>query len=141
MLNVHAGDIVWQKEHLIAVELLAIFRLECRLVNLLHQPHDEVPGANERIDDIHPAIRKRPVEFGFQDMRDAFHDEIDNRLRRIDDAVRIRNLDREALEKLLIHRIDEVLFLREIDERRGGAFNRGIERLEAFEELGAVPLL
>ena len=123
------------------MELLAIFRCECRSVKLLHQPHDEIAGADERIDDIHPAIRKCPIEFSFQDMRNALHNEIDNRLRRIDDAVRIRNLDREALEELLIHRVDEVLFLREVDERRGGALNGGIERLEAFEELGAVPLL
>ena len=76
---------------------------------------------------MNPAIRKRTVKFGLKNVFNAFHHEIDNGLRCIDDTMRIGNLDRKALEKLLIDGVEEVLFLGEVVNRRCGAFNHHIK--------------
>ena len=48
---------------------------------------------------MHPRIRQRPTEFGFQEVCDTFHHEIDDRLWRVDDAVCVRYVLGESLEK------------------------------------------
>ena len=90
---------------------------------------DEVASANKRINDIHTGIGKRAVKFGLEDMLDAFHHEIDNRLWCVDDAVRVCDLDRETLKKLLVDGVEESLFLREVGDGCGGLFNRNVERV------------
>ena len=76
--------------------------------------HDEVAGADERIDEMHPPVCKRTVELGLQNLFNAFHHETDDRLRRVDDAVRIGYIDREALEELFVDGVKKVLFLGEV---------------------------
>ena len=71
-------------------------------------------------------------------MGNAFHHEINDRLRRIDDPVRIRDLDGETLKKLLVDRVEEVLLLREVDKGRGGALNCTVKGCQFSEEFGAV---
>ena len=97
--------------------------------DFLDKPHDEVAGTNEWIDEMSPCIREWTSKLGLEEMWNTFYHEIDNRLRRIDDAVRIRDLNRESPEKLLVYGIEEVLFLREVDEGWGGTFNRSVEGL------------
>ncbi len=55
---------------------------------------------------------------------------VHNRLRGVDDAVRIRHFHREPLEEALIHRIDERLPLTESDQVVGGAFDGFVEEIE-----------
>ena len=48
--------------------------------------------------------------------------------------MRIGNLQRKALKKLLVNRIEEALFLGEVVDGRSGAFNCYIEGIKAFEK-------
>ena len=135
VLNVHRGNVVRQKHHFVAVEFALIFLVQRDARDVLHQPNDEVACADEGIDDVNTAIGERLAEVGFQDMLNAVHHEIDDRLRGIDDTVSIGILDREVLEKALVKRVEEVLLLREIGERPRGVFHRFVEAIETFEEL------
>ena len=65
LLNVQTGDIVRQEHHLVTVQLVAIFLFQRRALDVLHQPNNEVARPDERIDDMHTAIRQRPTELGF----------------------------------------------------------------------------
>ena len=58
MLNVHTRNIVGHQQDFIAVEFMAIFRLEGGFVYRLYEPHDEVAGADEWIDKVNPCIRE-----------------------------------------------------------------------------------
>ena len=103
-------------------------------MDVLHESDDKVPRPNKRIDDVNPRIRQRPVKFSFQDVFNTFHHEINNRLRRIDDAVRVGDLHRKTLKKLLIDSIEEVLFLGEVFAERGSVLNSRIERVQRFKK-------
>ena len=83
---------------------------------------------------MHAGIRQRPVEFGLKNMLDAFHHEIHNRLRCVDDAVCICNIFGEPLKKLLIERVEEMLFLGEISTERCCLFDSDIETDPAVQE-------
>ena len=114
MFNVETSDVVGQQHHLVAVQfrwVCLVFLLQSDFIKCLHNPDDEVAGANKRIDDMHAFIRKRTSELSFQNLFDTLHHEVDNRLRRIDDAVRIGNLHGEPLEKLFVDSVEEPLFL------------------------------
>ena len=62
-------------------------------------------------------------------MLDAFHDKIHDRLRCVDNTVRVCHLDREALEELFVNGVEEPLFLGEVRNRAGGLLNRNVERV------------
>ena len=53
-----------------------------------------------------------------------FFGQIDQRLRRINDAVRIRHLHAEVLEEPLKNGVEEGLLLVKVRNRAGGVFNR-----------------
>ena len=76
-----------------------------------HQVHDEVARADERIEDVDALGAERLAEFLFQNLRDARDHEAHDRLRRVDDAVRVGHLDAEALEELLVDGVEELLLL------------------------------
>src|SRR6202011_3567024 len=64
----------------------------------------------------------------------AVHHEINNRRRCVDDAVRVGNLDREALKELFINRIEKALFFRKVFDGAGGLVDGLIETVEALQE-------
>ena len=66
---------------------------------------------------------KRQAELAFQHLLDARTHEIDDGLRRVDDAVRVGELDRVALEEPLVDRVQEVLLLVEIIDAVGGVLD------------------
>ena len=72
------------------------------------QPDDEVPSPDERVDDMHPGIRQRPIKFGFQEVLDAFHHEIHDGLRCIDDAVCVRDFPQRIPEKTAHRQCSEI---------------------------------
>ena len=135
VLNVHRGDVVRQQHYLIAMQFTLILLVQRDAGDVLHQANDKIAGANEGIDDMHTGIGERLAEVGFQDVLNAVHHEIDDRLRGIDDTVSIRILGGEVLEKALVKRVEEILLLGEIGERPRGVFHRFVETIETFEEL------
>ena len=95
---------------------------------------DEVAGPDKRIDNMNACIRQRPIKLGFQDMFNAVHHEIDNRLGCVDDAVCVRHLHGEPLKKLFIDGVEELLFLGEVLAEGCGIFNSSIERIQRFKK-------
>ena len=71
-------------------------------------------------------------------MLNAFHHEIDDRLRCVDDAVRVCDFDGEALKKLLVDGVEEPLFLREVRDRRSGSLDCSIERFQETQKFRAI---
>ena len=138
MLNVQTGDVVGQEHHLVAMQLMAVFLFQRRTSNVLHQSDDEVARADERINNMNTGIRQRSIELAFKDLFNAVHHEIDDRLWRVDDAVCVRYLHREALKELLVDGVEEVLFLREVLAERGSVLDSSIERVQRFEKLVAT---
>ena len=138
MLNVERCDVVGHEENLVAPEFVSVFRFKLRLGDVAHQANDEVAGADEGIDDMHAFIGEGTAEPGLQHMRNAVHHEIDDGLRRVDDAVRIGLLDREALKKLFVDGVKKVLFLREVDERRRLPFDFAVKRIQPAEKFAAA---
>ena len=61
-----------------------------------------------------PVVAERLAELVLQHLVDAGAHEIDDLLRRVDDAVRVGHLDRVALEEPLVDRVEEVLLLGEV---------------------------
>ena len=78
---------------------------------------------------------ERLAELGLQHFLDAGAHEIDDRLRRVDDAVRVGHLDRVALEEPLVDGVQEVLLsLKSVNGPRGG-LDGHVERVQRLEEL------
>ena len=118
-----------------------ILILQRSAANLPHHADDEIARADKRVDDVNARVRERAAKLSPQNLLNASRHKIDNRLRRIDDAVRIGNRHGKALKKLLIDRVEEVLLLRKVVNRRGRALNSNIEAVEAVEKIAAVKRL
>jgi hypothetical protein len=71
-------------------------------------------------------------------MLDASDHKIDDRLRRIDDAMRIGDLYGKALKEFFIDDVNKTLLLRPIADRLGFVFERDIKMIERLEEIGFV---
>ena len=61
----------------------------------------KLPVPDKRVDDVNARVRQGTIKLGLEDVLNAFRHKIDNRLRRIDNAVRIGGLHRKALKELL----------------------------------------
>ena len=83
---------------------------------------------------MHTRIRQRPTELGFQNLLNTSHHEIDNRLRRIDDAVCVGDILGEPLKKLLVKCVEEMLFLGEVSTECRCLFNSDIEPIQGREK-------
>ena len=96
-------------------------------MDVLHETDDEIARTDEWVDDMHPRIRERATELGFEDMCHTVHHEIDDGLRCVDDAVCVRHILREPLKEFLVERVEEVLFLGEVFAEHRGLLNRDVE--------------
>ena len=67
-------------------------------------------------------------------MLDAVHHEVDNRLRCVDDTVCICHIFGEPLKKLLVKRIEEMLFLREVFAKGRCLLDSNVESVKWFEK-------
>ena len=65
--------------------------------------------------------------------------EIDDRLRRVDDAVRVGRLHRVALEESLIDGVQEVLLVVETVDGVGRQFDGLVELVERVGDIGTRP--
>ena len=74
----------------------------------------------------------------FRILSDAGDHEVDERLRRIDDAVRVGHLHAEALKEPLIDGVEEVLLFVKVGDGGGGVFNRAVEMVQALAEIVAA---
>ena len=118
VLDVHAGDVVGQQHDLVAVQFVLILVLQIGGLDLLHDADDEVAGADEGIEDVDAFVAERASEFFLQNLFDAAHHEVDDGLRRVDDAVGVGLFRRIALEETLINFVEECLLFGEA----GGVF-------------------
>ena len=138
MLDVHAGDVVGQQHHFVAVQLGGELARQRGARDLAHDAHDEVAGADKGVDDVYALAAEGAAELALEDGGDAAHHEVDDRLRCVDDAVRVGHLDREALEELLVDSVEELLLVREVADGGGSALDGDVEVVQAFEELVAA---
>src|SRR6266478_9571017 len=99
------------------------------LRNVPHDVDDIIARAGEWVENVDVLVRQRGLEFGLQNTLNAGNHEIHERLRRINDAMRVRHLDAKALEEAFIHRVEERLFLLEISDGCGSIFDCAIEML------------
>src|SRR5688500_1008655 len=102
---------------------------------------NENPGADERVEDMDVFIGERFAEFLLQNVLDRFDHEIDNRLRRIDDAVRIGDIDRKPLEKTLVNVVKERLFFGKAVDGRRRLLDGPVEMVKAFQKFFAAERL
>ena len=135
MLDVHRSDIIRQEHYFVAVEFVTKLVRQRARRNVPHEVDDEITGAGERIEDVNVFIGQRFSEFLFQDVLDTGDHEIDERLRRVNDAVRVGDLDAESLEEPFIDGVEERLFLGEIGDGGGGIFDCAIEMFHALAEI------
>ena len=138
VLDVHAGDVVGQQHHFVAVQLGGVLARQRGARDLAHHAHNEVAGAHERVDDVNALVRQRTAKLPLQDRGHALHHEIDDWLRRVDDAVCIRHLDRIALEELLVDRVQKVLLLRKVADRLCGALDGDVEAVQSAKKIVAA---
>ena len=122
------------RNYFIAVQFLAILVRERALRNQPHQIDDEVARACEWVENMHVLLGKRSLEFALKRVFDAGDHETHQRLRRIDDVVRVGHLDTEALEEALVNRVEKPPLLAEIADRFGGLLDGNVKVLKALDE-------
>ena len=102
------------------------------------QVHDEVARARAGVEDVDVLVAERLAELALQHLGHAGAHEIDDLLRRVDDAVRVGHLDRVALEEPLVDRVQEVLLLGKALDRGRGRLDGQVEPVERFEKVVPV---
>ena len=102
------------------------------------QVDDEAARADAGVEHLHARLGERRAEFAPQHLLDAVAHEVHDLLRRVDDAVRVGLLDREALEEALVDGVEEVLLLRPVIQVARGVLDGEVEAVQRPEELLAV---
>ena len=90
-----------------------------------------VPVQGSRIYDF--GGTEREAELGLEHFLDAGTHEIDDGLGGVDDTVGVGNLDRVALEELLVNRVQEVLLVGEVGQVAGGSLNGDVEGVQGSQ--------
>src|SRR5438067_42921 len=98
---------------------------------------EEVARTRKGIYDMDASVAEVFAEFFFQELADARDHEADDRGRRVNDAHRIGDFDREALEEFFVNGIQEFLLLGKILNDGGGTLDGDVEAVEFLEEVGA----
>ena len=114
MFDVEGGDVVRQQHDLVGKKLLGVHASEVTLGDAAQEVHHEIPGSRAGVKNVHARVAEFLAELFLEHPLDARTHEIDNFLRRVDDAKGISRLDRVALKEALIDGVQEVLFLAEI---------------------------
>jgi hypothetical protein len=99
---------------------------------------DEVSGADKGAEDVYALVGEGSFELLFQNVIDAADHEVDDRLRRVDDAVGVDFLGRESLKEALVDGIEERLLFAVVLFVIGGAFKSLVETVEFAEKLVAA---
>src|SRR5258708_31404567 len=122
------------------MQLIVIFVLQARVGDFLHDANNKVTGAYKGIKDVDLAVAQRLAEFFFENLLHTAHDEVDDGLGGIDDAVGVRLFGREALEEALIDGVEEGLLLRKVGGILGVDFYGVIEAVQVFQESVAAEM-
>ena len=135
MFDVHGRDVIRQQHDLVAVEFAGVFRRQRGRVQLAHDLREKIPRADERIEnvDIRRGEAVRKAKFGAQQLIHRVDHELHDRLRRIDDAVRVGHFDRKALKETLIDRVEKALLFREVAQRGGRRLDGVIKAVKRLE--------
>src|SRR5437763_15978073 len=96
--------------------------------------HNEVAGADERIEDVNVRGAKRLAKLFLQDVFDATHHKVHDRYGRVNDTVRVGDLYREALKKLFIDSVQEFLFLCEVFDGARSLFNGYVKAIQLLQK-------
>lgn len=84
---------------------MLVDRFELRLRNAANKVHDEIAGPGAGVDDVNVVAPELLAELLLQHFGHARAHEIDDLLRRVDDAHRVGQLHRIALEEPLVDRV------------------------------------
>ncbi len=141
VFDVQRGDVVRQQHDLVGEQLLAVGAREVARVHPAQQVDDEIAGPGARIENLHARIAQPQAELVRQHFFDGGAHEIDNFLRGVDDAVRIGDPDRIALEETLVDGIEKVLLFAEIVQAAGGVFDGVVKVVQRAQEFAAVEAL
>ena len=122
------------------MQFVPILILQCYFLDILHEPDDKITGADKRVYNMHACIRQRPVELGFQEIfQTPIHHKVHNRLRGVDDTVRVCDFNGEPLEKLMsLDGVEKMLFFREILTMGSSVFNSRVKLLQRLQKLVAA---
>src|SRR5439155_10574993 len=102
MFDIHGSDIVGEQHDLIAVQFVTVFVRQRGPRNMPHQVYDEIARASEWVENVDVTVAKRLPELYFQQMLNTRNHKINQWLRCVDDPVRVRHLDAEALEETFV---------------------------------------
>src|SRR5450755_2148126 len=138
VLDVQGRDVVGEQHDLVAEEVVLVLVLQLVAWNAVQQVDDKAAGARRRIEDLHAGLGDRRAELALQYLLYAGTHEIDDLLRRVDDAEGVGALDRVALEEALVDRVQEVLALRPALYALRGGLDGDVEAVERLEELVAI---
>ena len=120
------------------MQFVFIFVGEVGGFDFLHDADDEIASADERIEDVDTFIAEGAAKFFLEDFFDAANHEIDDGLRRVDDAVGIGFFGGVALEKALVDFVQEGLFLGEAGGFLGAALDGFVETVKSAQEFVAI---
>ena len=116
MLNIHRGDVIRQQHYFVAVEFVPVFMFERGLFDRVDDVNYEIAGADKRVEYVDVFVGERFAEFFLQDLFDRSDHEIDYRLRCVNNAVRVGDIDGKALEKPLVNVVKKrLLFGKRLD--------------------------
>src|SRR5450755_1160945 len=138
VLDVQGRDVVREQHNLVTEEVVLVLVLQLVARDAMQQVDDKAAGARRRIEDLHAGLGDRRAELALQYLLHAGAHEIDDLLRRVDDAEGVGALDRVALEEALVDRVQEVLALRPALYALRGGLDGDVEAVERLEELVAV---
>jgi len=100
-----------------------------------HDVDDEIARAGERVENVDVVVCQRRFECGLQNMLDGGDHEIHERLRGIDYAVSVGNLDGKTLKEPFVDSVEERLFLVKIGNSCGGVLDCTVEMLQTLAKV------
>ena len=134
VFDVQRGDVVRQQHHFVGEELLAVHAGQMLLGDAAEQIDEEVARPGAGVEDLNVLVAEFHVELRLQNFDHAGAHEVDDLLRRVDNAVRVGRLDRVALKEPFVDGVEEVLLLAEVFQDAGGVFDGPVKPVERLQE-------
>ena len=132
------GDVVGEQHIFIAKQFVLVFVFQRQGTDAPEQVLHEVSRADAGVKHDHALVGKRRAELGFEQRVHTFHHEVDNRLGRVNNALRVGGLFGKVLKKPLVQGVQKGLLL--LPPRRffGLAFNGEIVLVQRLREIASV---
>lgn len=138
VLDVHRGDVIREQHDFVAMQFVRELVRQRGFRNVPHEIDNEIAGTGEGVEDVNVFVGESFIEFLFQHRFDAGNHEVHERLRRVNDAVRVGYLDTKALKETFTDGVEECLLLSEVRNSGGGVFDCAVEMFQAFAEIVAA---